>query len=139
MCYKQTKICSKCDRGNIYCSFECSELARKKSINNAGKRYQQTKKGRIAHAQRQQKYISNKLVQEKMTHQGSNPEPQDVLLSSVDDNTRSESPNRSAVLENAVHYCDFCSNYSSDYLRFAFLSHSVCASKHSMSKKARGP
>jgi hypothetical protein len=139
ICHKQTKICSKCDRGNIYCSSECSEFARKESIKSAGKRYQQTKKGKLAHAQRQKNYIVRKITQEKMTHQGSNPKPPDVLLSPAEDNMPPEIPNGGAVIQSTIHYCDFCRNYSSSSLRFVFLSHSAYAKKQTMSKKACGP
>lgn len=49
-------ICSPCDSGQIYCSPNCSKSARKKSCNEAEKRYQQTQKGKLNHALRQQRY-----------------------------------------------------------------------------------
>jgi hypothetical protein len=56
LCYTQCVICSPCDYGQIYCSPDCSRSARKKFCNEAEKRYQQTPKGKLNHALRQQRY-----------------------------------------------------------------------------------
>src|SRR3990167_6477400 len=56
ICYTQCIICSPCDHGQIYCSPDCSRSARKKSCDEAEKRYQQTEKGKLKHALRQQRY-----------------------------------------------------------------------------------
>ena len=56
-CHRQVIICSYCDRGNIYCSSECSLASRQESIQTAGKRYQNTYRGRLNHAKRQKIYM----------------------------------------------------------------------------------
>jgi hypothetical protein len=54
-CRALVLICSCCDHGQIYCG-NCAEEARRQSVRAAGKRYQATKKGRLAHAARQSAY-----------------------------------------------------------------------------------
>jgi ferredoxin len=69
-CRKQTFICRKCDRGNIYCSADCAKLQRANSLRRAGKKYQKTPAGQQKHAARQARY----RLSEKVTHQGSQSE-----------------------------------------------------------------
>jgi hypothetical protein len=54
-CRDQMLICSRCDRGHVYCD-GCAEAARRQGQREAGKRYQATRKGRRAHAARQCAY-----------------------------------------------------------------------------------
>lgn len=63
------ELCSRCDRGNIYCFTGCAEAARHESLKRAGQVYQSTSEGRLKHAVRQQRYLERRLA--KMTHQGS--------------------------------------------------------------------
>lgn len=72
LCAKQVILCRPCDRGNQYCSLECSRLQRRRSLLRAGTHYQKSFAGKRAHAARQAKYrerlaASNK----KVTHHGS--------------------------------------------------------------------
>jgi hypothetical protein len=59
-CHRQVRICSHCDKGNRYCSPQCSYQARRDSLRRAGASYQQTDQGRINHAARQQNYLIKK-------------------------------------------------------------------------------
>ena len=63
-CRRQTRICPCCDRGNQYCSPECSQAARRESNLKSSRRYQATKRGRANHAARQQQYLSRKMTQQ---------------------------------------------------------------------------
>ncbi len=67
-CSCQVRICTRCDRGNVYCSKFCAGLARSRSLRGAGRRYQQTRAGRRNHAARQQRYQLRQP--KKVTHQG---------------------------------------------------------------------
>ena len=67
-CSCHVRICTRCDRGNMYCSKICAGLARKRSNLEAGSRYQRTKVGRRKHAARQHRYQLRQ--RQKMTHQG---------------------------------------------------------------------
>lgn len=68
-CAKQTILCRRCDRGNIYCSKVCAAVRRRHSLRRAGKQYQTTLKAKCGHAERQKRYRLR--ITEKVTHQGS--------------------------------------------------------------------
>ena len=70
-CGRQVVVCSHCDRGQRYCSDACSEKARRESLREAGRRYQETERGRRNHARRQKRYRFRKAEQRGVTHQGS--------------------------------------------------------------------
>lgn len=69
LCHLLVSICSHCDRGQVYCSAQCSSSARSRSQREAGRRYQGTERGRRLHAARQARYLIRR--ESKMTHQGS--------------------------------------------------------------------
>ena len=69
LCHTQAMICSKCDRGQIYCSDSCSTFARQQSLRAAGKRYQATINGKRNHAARQARYEMK--LQSNLTHHSS--------------------------------------------------------------------
>ena len=73
-CRRQVLICSVCDRGQQYCNVRCSGLARDESLRAAGRRYQQSRRGRHCHAERQRRYRRRRregACREIVTHQGS--------------------------------------------------------------------
>ena len=55
-CRRQVVLCRRCDHGNIYCSLSCSFRARRRSVRLAGQRYQDSRRGRHKHAERQRRY-----------------------------------------------------------------------------------
>lgn len=67
-CRRAVYICSWCDRGQRYCSGRCRRGARQRSLRAAGRRYQQTRRGRRLHARRQQAYRERQ--RKKVTHHG---------------------------------------------------------------------
>ena len=69
-CRTAVVICSHCDRGHRYCTSTCAQHARHHAVRAAGCRYQASRRGRHAHAERQRRYRA-KL--KKVTHQGSPP------------------------------------------------------------------
>jgi hypothetical protein len=87
-CQCAVYICSWCDRGQRYCSRRCSQAARRRTWRESGRRYQQSRGGRRAHARRQATYRQRRAVRrcalclhpppgppgvskKKVTHQGS--------------------------------------------------------------------
>ena len=56
LCRCQVVLCRRCDHGNIYCSQRCSGRARRRSVRLAGRRYQDSRRGRHKHAERQRRY-----------------------------------------------------------------------------------
>jgi len=76
-CRAQALICSCCDRGQIYCAGDCGPLVRRRSQQAAGARYQASRRGQRAHAERARRYRARR---EKVTHHGSPaPAPDDCL------------------------------------------------------------
>jgi hypothetical protein len=55
-CRAQVIVCRSCDCGQIYCSPECADDARRASLLAAGRRYQHSLPGRTRHAARQRRY-----------------------------------------------------------------------------------
>ena len=54
-CHRKVVLCPRCDRGNHYCSRECSESARREAQRLAGQRYQDSLPGRRKHAEERQR------------------------------------------------------------------------------------
>ena len=117
-CQAQTYICRNCDHGNSYCGSECSLIARKKHSTTASKRYQSTRTGRFAHAERQRRYITRK---NKMTHQGSHGLPICALLFAL---THSQVEKQIKSVDNIFH-CHFCGEPCSEFVRKGFLNKSL--------------
>jgi hypothetical protein len=55
-CREQVLLCSRCDRGQRYCGRACSRAARLESRRAAGRRYQRSRAGRLAHAARSRRW-----------------------------------------------------------------------------------
>ena len=108
-CRCQTTICSHCDRGNRYCSRSCADLSRRASLSEAGKRYQDSRRGRAKHAERQRRYRARC---QKVTHQGSPTPPPGGQLHPSDA--------RAPRVGKTVH-CHFCGRLCSPLVRLDFL------------------
>lgn len=67
-CRAQVVLCRRCDRGQIYCGAECSTRARRNAQRAAASRYQASRRGRFAHAERARRYRERRKI---VTHQGS--------------------------------------------------------------------
>lgn len=119
-CHAQVIICPECDRGQIYCGHECAQSVRRASLKAAGQRYQNTHRGRIKHAKRQQRYRERQRAKiKKVTHQGSLESTRhDVLfLPSIEKNEL-----ESMTVKKPLH-CRFCKKPVSNFLRNGFLRH----------------
>jgi hypothetical protein len=69
-CRVQVFVCRRCDRGQIYCAGTCAQDARQQSQRAAGRRYQETHRGRMKHAARASRHRARQKI---VTHQGSPP------------------------------------------------------------------
>ena len=67
-CYRQTLVCSHCDRDQIYCGRECALEARRRNQRAARARYQANIRGRETHAERSRRYRAR---QRRVTDHGS--------------------------------------------------------------------
>ncbi len=117
-CRCQLVICSHCDRGNIYCGKRCSETARRRSLREANRRYRRTRRGRLAHAERQRRYRQRR--REKVTHQGSPPDVDDETLPAESRTSARRSEEPAAVPGDGIR-CDLCGRVCSHFLRQSFL------------------
>ncbi len=111
LCRCPVLICSHCDRGQRYCSAACSHQARSGAQRAAGKRYQDSRKGRHAHARRQGQWRAR---QQTVTHQGSPPPPcADVLPPGE----------TTALIPDASQRCQclFCGRSVSNFVRLDYL------------------
>ena len=113
-CNRLIIICSCCDRNNIYCCPDCAEIARKNSLREAGKRYQNSLKGKHKHADRQRRY---RLRKNKVTHHTS-PNSSDNVLLSPRPNERESSIKQPIT---GIVSCSFCGKSCSTFLRSDFL------------------
>ena len=114
-CRTAVLICSHCDRGQRYCTTGCADLARRRSVRAAGRRYQASRRGRHAHANRQQRYRArtalHSLRSQKVTHQGSPPLAVSVQLLSEP----------SAPVKPVSWHCCRCRRPLLDWVRQDFL------------------
>lgn len=122
-CHCQVRICSHCDRGNRYCSEECSYQARRDSMRRAGASYQQTEQGKINHAARQQRYLIR-----KMTHQCSRQPPLGLFSHTTSQGRQKTGASRDTWRHrwpswehSDVVYCDFCGRPCAPLARLDFL------------------
>lgn len=80
-CRVPVLICSDCDRGHMYCA-DCAPHARRRSLRQAGRRYQASSRGRIKHAERSRRYRARhyRARQNNVTHHGSLQDRTNALL-----------------------------------------------------------
>jgi hypothetical protein len=122
-CGCEVVVCRCCDRGQIYCGVDCARQARRQTLRRAGRRCQQTRRGRRMHAARMARYRA-KLAQgfgvglpdegwprEIVTHHGSPPPATGDLLTAGatvmprDDASPAEPPGRAMT---HCHWCGRC-------------------------------
>ena len=81
-CRLRVRICSRCDRGQRYCDARCSGIARRDAVREASRRFQQSRRGKLLHAERQERYRRKRREGEKkVTQQGSDEAPCSASLS----------------------------------------------------------
>jgi hypothetical protein len=124
-CRAQVLICSRCDRGQIYCGRGCSEAARAGSLREAGRRYQQSRRGRFAHAERSRRYRQRLGQRHQVTHQGSPAVEPDALLP-VNLESASNPATSPADLPLLTPWrCHFCGARCAELVRFGFVRRQV--------------
>lgn len=117
-CRAQVLICPPCDRGHIYCSDTCSAMARRRTVREAGRRYQNGRAGRLRHAERMRRYRDRK---QKVTHQGSPPPPAGALLVSDPAVCVVSAISVRAAPAASAYHCHFCGRRCSTFPRSGFL------------------
>ena len=133
-CRAQTLVCSHCDRGQIYCSTECAQAARRHSVREAGRRYQVSRRGRHAHAERARHLRARR---NKVTHQGSPSAVVDDLLP-VSLAVVTPVPGSSTPVEEFSRWrCCFCGVQCSEFIRSGFQRRRQ-ASRRAILRRQRG-
>ena len=114
-CRAQVLVCRCCDRGQIYCTGSCSQIARRACVREAGRRYQASRRGRFSHAARSRRYRAR---QKNVTHQGSlRPGPNALLPVNL---ALSVTQSQSSAAPRAWH-CHFCGGRCPELVRSGFL------------------
>lgn len=116
-CRAQVLVCSRCDRGQRYCSGACSQTMRRQSVRAAGARYQASRRGRACHAARQRCYRAR---QKKVTHQGSMTPAQGDVLALNPALQKASAPDLPEAPQAAIR-CHFCGRFCSQFVRRGFL------------------
>ena len=114
-CQSSAQICSKCDRGQRYCSKECSSMARRTTQRAAGRRYQRTLKGRLSHRSRQHRY---RLRLAQVTHQGSQHTIQVVDSSTF---AKKQMPLTASSKQLNAGCCNYCDKHGNGWIRLGYL------------------
>jgi hypothetical protein len=135
-CRTQVLLCSRCDRGQRYCGRACSRAARLESRRAAGRRYQRSRAGRLAHAarsrlwrQRRHERASQELdgaVINFVTHQGSSTPALDAPLT-PDAEFAAAAPGAlaSATTLSSAARCRRCAAPQPPWVRQGFLRHGM--------------
>ena len=106
-----------CERGQRYCSARCSRIARRESLHGAGRRYQQSLRGRHRHAKRQEKYrLQCREDQQNVTHQGSDEAPCSASLFPAQQRNRGLDPSVASERTEKTR-CHFCQRQVSPLAR----------------------
>lgn len=117
-CRAQALICSCCDRGQVYCAGDCAQRARRRKQDAAGRRYQTSHRGRLAHAERARRYRARC---NKVTHQGSPQPPSDDLVSRGSLAMASGAVFSDERLRRTGTHCHWCGRRCPDRVRHGFL------------------
>jgi hypothetical protein len=117
-CRQQVLICSCCDRGQIYCVDGCADAARRQSLREAGRRYQRSRDGRFAHAERNRRYRARQKI---VTHQSSPPEAKDGLLQRSSAAIVNSAAGARIPPIAARHHCHWCGRRCPAFVRQGFL------------------
>jgi hypothetical protein len=111
-CRVQVIVCRRCDRGQIYCDGDCALAARQSSVREAARRYQRSRNGRLAHAERMRRYRTRL---NKVTHQGSAAAAADALLQAPP--TTSAKATTPGIARRLPAHCHFCHRACSALVR----------------------
>ncbi len=109
-CHEMVRICRRCDRGNRYCSRECSRLGRQDSLREARRRYARSDRGRAHHAARQKRYQARRF----------NAAPTFAPYSGFTSRCASGAVRQLPALKSAV--CSSCGRGCSEFIRRDFLT-----------------
>lgn len=118
-CRAQVFICRRCDRGQRYCTVQCSRISRRENQREAGRRYQRTRRGRFAHAARSRRHRARLKI---VTHQGSPACPaNDVLRTPPNDVAVAPANVAAQTATSGALHCARCACLLSPFVRTGFV------------------
>lgn len=107
-CGQFTAICRSCDRGQKYCTPQCSKQGRLKAVRAASRRYQKTRQGKHQHAARQARYRQKEELRKIVTHTSSQDAARYDLLKTMEKPPAvlsMESPKEASISTNSCCRC----------------------------------
>ena len=139
-CRVQVVLCSRCDRGNRYCGRACWRQARDAARREAARRYQRSRRGRMAHSARSRRWRlrhgggggGGGGGEHNVTHQGSQRAvaaaplvawTHDTASSGLDDSAAAPAPVPQPPASAAPWTCRRCGALQPAWLRQGFLRH----------------
>lgn len=147
-CRAQVVLCSQCDRGNSYCGGMCWRLSRQEAQRAAGRRYQASRRGRHAHAERSRRWRQRRAASARadahdeqdvknVTHQGSQSGGLTAPLAAWTQDSASSSPDTTFVVSAqpataavAPSRCCGCRMALPAFVRQGFLRHGAAPGWH---------
>jgi hypothetical protein len=116
-CKIRVRLCTTCDRGQIYCAGECRRARRRLTLLESGRRYQEGRQGRRKHAARQHRYRARQAA--KVTHQGSlPPAPEANIPASTEAHVATAAPTSTPEQRVAnADLCSFCERLCGPFVR----------------------
>ena len=133
-CLERVFVCSHCDRGQIYCAGGCAQAARRVAQREAGRRYQESRDGRFAHAERNRRYRARRKI---VTHQGTPPPAMDGLVEP--DRTAAASGHHLPTCVEKAFHCNWCGRPCSAFVRQGALRRRRRVPRRQSRHDRRGP
>jgi hypothetical protein len=139
-CRTQVLLCSRCDRGQRYCGRACSRASRLQALRAAGRRYQDSRAGRMAHAARSRRWRQRHRERAHaaddaavdgggpphfVTHQGSPVLPADAPLAAPEQAGQQASAASDAVTAPITARCRRCTAPLPPWVRQGFMRHGM--------------
>lgn len=112
-CRTPTHVCRRCDRGQIYCSRDCSSEARRSRQRETRARYQASPRGRQMHVERSRRY----RAKQRVTDQGLLPAGKTARRAMTANAAAAADRHRTTAEIMAVTICSRCGNHFSRFVR----------------------
>lgn len=115
-CRSQALVCSRCDRGQVYCGRHCALEARRCNQRKARARYQATSRGRKMHAERSRRY---RAQHRRVTDQGSIPPGTPNLPDKPQTGIAAAARPAATIPSSLRTSCYYCGKHASGFVRLS--------------------
>jgi hypothetical protein len=134
LCFCEVRLCSRCDRGQIYCGRDCAQDARRQRQREARARHQATDRGKRMHAERNRRYRARLR---SVTDQGSGSAVETAQPTAPTVRQTTSRPLPTAAAPGRGSTCRCCGRPISDFVRLSWLRRP--RRRRSGSRLARSP